>query len=85
MDEEADSKKDISRSGRVRKKPKSFADFETQENIDEDITVKLNQNSDKTAKNVSLECRLFLIFGNIFLNCQFLGLLHDFFPLPFYF
>ena len=53
MDE--DTKKDISRSGRVRKKPKTLADYETQDNID-DITVKVNQNSNKTAKNVSLEC-----------------------------
>ena len=56
MDE--DSKTDISRSGRVRKKPKTLADYETQDNIDEDITVKVNQNSDKTAKNVSLDCQI---------------------------
>ena len=58
MDE--DGKTDISRSGRVRKKPKKLADFETQDdevNIDDDATVKVNQNSDKTAKNVSLECQ----------------------------
>ena len=60
MDE--DGKTDISRSGRVRKKPKKLADFETQDNnddevnIDDDATVKVNQNSDKTTKNVSLEC-----------------------------
>ena len=54
MDE--DGKTDISRSGRVRKKPKKLADFETQGNVDDD-TVKVNQNSDKTAKNVSLECQ----------------------------
>ena len=51
-----DSKTDISRSGRVRKRPKNLADFETQDNIDDD-TVKVNQNSNKTAKNVSLECQ----------------------------
>ena len=54
-----DSKTDISRSGRVRKKPKNLADFETQDNIDDDdITVKVSQNSDKIAKNVSLKCQI---------------------------
>ena len=52
MDE--DSKTDKSRSGRVRKRPKNLADFETQDNIDDDT---VNQNSDKTVKNVSLECQ----------------------------
>ena len=58
-----DSKADISRSGRVRKKPKNLADFETQDNIDDDITVKVNQNSDKTTKNVSLKVPIFTSKG----------------------
>ena len=54
MDE--DSK--TSKSGRVRKRPSKFADFETPDDIDDDITVKVKQNSKKTAKNVSLQCQL---------------------------
>jgi hypothetical protein len=56
MDEDSKS----SRSGRVRKRPVKLADFETTDDIDDlDITVKVNQNSNKTAKNVSLKCRIY--------------------------
>ena len=63
MDE--DSKTDKSRSGRVRKRPKNLADFETQDNIDEDNTVKVNQNSNKTTKNVSLKCQISLVTSSL--------------------
>ena len=49
-----------SRSGRVRKRPAKFADFETSDD-DLDITVKANQNSNKTAKKVSLKCQISLL------------------------
>ena len=53
MDEDSKS----SRSGRVRKRPSKFADFETPDDID-DIDITVNQNSNKTAKNVSLICQI---------------------------
>ena len=53
MDE--DSK--TSRSGRVRKRPSKFADFETPDDID-DLDITVNQNGNKTAKNVSLKSKI---------------------------
>ena len=48
-----------SRSGRIRKRPLKFADFETQDDIEDlDITVKVNQNSSKTARYVSRRCQI---------------------------
>ena len=52
MDE--DSSK-TSKSGRIRKRPLKFADYETPDDIDEDSTVKVNQNSNKAAKIESLQ------------------------------
>ena len=45
-----------SKSGRIRKRPSKFADFETPDDSDDDSSVKVNQNSNKTAKHVSLQC-----------------------------
>ena len=64
MDEDSKS----SRSGRVRKRPAKFANFETPDDIDDDdldITVKVNQNSNKTAKNVSLKCQISLVTSSL--------------------
>ena len=56
MDE--DSSK-TSKSGRIRKRPIKFEDFETQDHIEDlDFTVKVNQNSSKTARYVSLRCQI---------------------------
>ena len=53
MDEDSSR---TSKSGRIRKRPSKFADFETPDDTDDDSSVKVNQNSKKTAKHVSLQC-----------------------------